>query len=358
LGPSLGGMVIDAFDWRAIFLAPIPACFLAVLLGFLFLPPESHRSEAGKFDVLGFGLINATVFCWFTMLGNGQRWGWQSDDILMLGAATLICGVAFVASQKRPGASLVDLGLFSNRRFATALAISFLFGFSNFSSVYAFPIFGQIVQSFTPTIAGSMLLPGSLFAAAVLPLTGRVADKVPAPFILAGGHVVIALSIVMLANADANTAFWFVAFALLLGRFGSAFVSPALNTTALGALSMEQMRRGAGVANLSLMLGGSTGISCFVLLLERRIEFHATNLGATQTAAHGPTMDLLGAVSGQLSSAGLPTAAQQGLAMDYLDRMVTAQANMLGFQDGFVAIAVIALIPLIPVAMLWRGRRR
>jgi len=213
------------------------------------------------------------------------------------------------------------------------------------------------VQSFTPTIAGSMLLPGSLFAAAVLPLTGRVADKLPAPFILAGGHVVIALSIVMLANADANTAFWFVAFALLLGRFGSAFVSPALNTTALGALSMEQMRRGAGVANLSLMLGGSTGISCFVLLLERRVEFHATNLGATQTAAHGPTMDLLGAVSGQLSSAGLPTAAQQGLAMDYLDRMVTAQANMLGFQDGFVAIAVIALIPLIPVAMLWRGRR-
>ena len=75
LGPSIGGMAIDAVSWRAIFLAPIPACMLAILLGALFLPPEEQRMPTGKFDLLGFGLINATVFCWFTMLGNGQKWG-------------------------------------------------------------------------------------------------------------------------------------------------------------------------------------------------------------------------------------------------------------------------------------------
>jgi len=357
LGPSIGGMTIDAFSWRAIFLVPVPICCFAILLGYLFLPAETQRQHPGRFDLLGFGLINATVFCWFTMLGNGQRWGWDSNDIMLLAAATVLSGIAFVLSQKRPTASLIDLSLFGNRQFVTALSISFLFGFSNFASVYAFPIFGQIVQNFSPTVAGSMLLPGSLFAAAMLPLTGRVADKISAQTILVVGHLIIAFSIIMLANADPNTVFWYVAASLLIGRFGSALVSPALNTTALGALSPEQMRRGAGVSNLALMLGGSSGISCFVLLLERRIEFHAVNLGATQTSANPTTVEMLDRVVGQIAPAGLGNHAQTGLAFDYLDRVVTAQANMLGFQDGFLAITVVALAPLLPVALLRRRRR-
>lgn len=357
LGPSIGGIVIDAVSWRAIFLAPLPACALAMFLGFLFLPPEEARADAGKFDLLGFGLINATVFCWFTMLGNGQRWGWTSDDILLLAAFTLACGVAFVYSQKRPSASLLDLSLFGNARFVTALCVSFLFGFGNFASVYVFPIFGQVVQNFSPSVAGSMLLPGSLFAAAILPFTGRVADKVPAPLVMMFGLAIIAGSVAMLAGADPNTIFWYVAISLLLGRVGSAFVSPALNTTAVGALTPQQMRRGAGVTNLSLMIGGSTGISVFVVLLEQRIEFHAVNFGATQTAANAATIEMLGAVSGRLSAAGLPEIASQGMAMSYLDRVVTAQANMLGFQDGFVVLTIVALAPLLPVLFLLRGKR-
>jgi MFS transporter, DHA2 family, multidrug resistance protein len=358
LGPSIGGMAIDAVSWRAIFLAPIPACMLAILLGALFLPPEEQRMPTGKFDLLGFGLINATVFCWFTMLGNGQKWGWTSDNIMLLALVAVLSGIAFVMSQKRPGASLLDLSLFRNAAFVAALVMSFLFGFGNFSSVYAFPIFGQIVQGFSPSVAGSMLLPGSLFAAAVLPLTGRVSDKMPAPYVMIFGLSIIAISMFMLAGADTNTVFAYIAFALLIGRVGSAFVSPALNTTAIGALSPAQMRRGAGVANLSLMLGGSTGISVFVILLEKRTEFHAVNLGATQTTSNSAMMEMLGRVANQLSVAGLPEAAQQGMAMIYLDRVVSAQAQMLGFQDGFVSLTMIALAPLIPVMYLLRLQMR
>lgn len=357
LGPSLGGITIDALDWRAIFLIPIPACAFAALLGLFFLPSEEHRMKVGNFDVLGFALINATVFGWFTLLGNGQKWGWASDDLMLLAVFTGTTAVAFVISQKRPGASLLDLTLFKNGRFVNALACSFFFGFGNFASVYSFSIFGQIVQGFSPTVAGSMLLPGSFFAAAILPLAGRVSDKVPAPYIMIFGLVIIVTSVSMLIGADANTVFWYVALSLLIGRVGSAFTSPALNTTAIGALSAEQMRRGAGVTNLSLMLGGSTGISIYVLLLENRIEFHANQLSATQTAGNATTMEMLGMVSGQLAGTGLPEAMQDGVAMTYLNSVITAQANMLGFQDGFFFLTCVALGPLIPVLLLLRKRR-
>ena len=352
LAPTLGGVAIDAFSWRATFIAPVPACLLAILLGWLFLPKEEARGQAGRFDVLGFALINITVFCWFTMLGNGQRWGWESDKILALAMATLLGALAFWLSQLRRGSSTLDLSLFRNGRFTTALGVSFLFGFGNFATVYSFPIFGQIVQDFTPTIAGSMLLPGSLAAGLALPFFGRLSDLFPAPWVMAGGLLVIAVGVALLAGADPNTTFWYVAIALLLGRLGSALVSPALNSTAVGALGPEQMRKGAGVVNLALMLGGSTGISVYVAMLEQRIEFHAVNLGATQTPGNAAAVETLAAVKGQLAAAGLPGLARDGMAIDYLDRLVVAQANMLGFQDGFAALTIIALLPLIPVAVL------
>ncbi|MGA1772412.1 MAG: MFS transporter, partial [Flavobacteriaceae bacterium] len=265
---------------------------------------------------------------------------------------TVLCGFGFIWSQIQQSNALIEISIFRNKRFVMVLAISFLFGFGNFATVYAFPIFGQIVQNFSPTIAGSMLLPGSLFAALVLPLTGMFADKSSPKLAMVIGVVIIAFSVWMLAGADSNTVFWYVAFSLLLGRVGSAFVSPSVNTTALGELAPEQVRRGAGVANLSLMLGGSTGISVYVLLLERRIEFHAVNLGSTQTASNSSTIEMISALSGPLGLAGVETHIRDGIAFSYLDRVVIGQANMLGFQDGFVALTLIALMPLIPILLL------
>jgi EmrB/QacA subfamily drug resistance transporter len=358
LGPSVGGIVIDLFNWRAIFLISIPACVLTSVLGFLFLPKEEHRIAAGKFDLLGFVLINGFVVGWFTMLGNGHKWGWMSDELVVLAAFTFACGVCFIFSQLRLKGSLLDLTLLRNGPFVIALACAFFFAFGNFASIYSFSIFGQIVQGFSPTVAGSMLLPGSIFAALILPLAGQASDKLPAPMVMIFGLVIIAASTAMLIGAGANTVFWYVALSLLIGRAGSAFTNPAINTAAIGALSPQQMRQGAGLANLSLMFGGSTGISIYVIVLEYRTEFHAAHLAITQTAANETTTSMLRMVAGQLSHAGLTDAVQQGVAMLYLDGVITAQATVLGFQDGFFFLTMVALAPLLPVAFLLRRRRK
>ncbi len=358
LGPSVGGIAIDVFGWRAIFLVPVPICIGAAILGLFHLPPEQAKTHPGRFDLLGFVLINAFVFGWFTLLGNGQKWGWRSDELLLLVTATSLSGLCLVLSQRRAQATLVDLSLFRNTRFVMALACAFFFAFGNFATVYSFSIFGQIVQGFSPTVAGSMLIPGSLFAAMVLPFTGRASDKMPAPVVMTIGLIIICTGTAMLTTADANTVFWYVAVALLVGRFGSALTNPAINTTAISALDAEQMRQGAGVTNLFLMFGGSSGISIYVIVLELRTEFHANTLAATQTSGNETTAALLREVSTTLSRAGLSDATQYGAAMQYLDAVVIAQANALGFQDSFILLALVTLVPMLPVAYLLRSHRK
>jgi hypothetical protein len=287
-----------------------------------------------------------------TILGNGQRWGWVSDDITFIALVMVLSFAGFVYSQLRPKGNLIDLSVFRNFRFCTVICVSFFYGMGSFAQNYAFPIFSQIVQGYTPTLAGSLLLPGAIVAALILPLTGRLADRFPPHTIIFVGQFIFIISAFALADADVNTVFWVIAFYLLFGRLGIALTSPCVNSAALAALPPEKVSTGAGIVNLFLMLGGSTGISALVVVLERRIQLHGEALTATQNAANEATRALIGEVHRVLDAEGIPGAAHNSLAYKYLGEVVEAQANTLSFQDGFIWVAIAAVISLIPATIL------
>lgn len=352
LAPAIGGVVIDVLTWRYIFLVPIPVALLALVMGIVFMPDRDGLGRAGKFDFLGYILMCGFVFCLMTIIGNGQRIGWVSDDIALLIAVMVASLVGFVYSQKRPGANLMDLSVFGNLRFCTVITISFLYGFGSFAQNYAFPIFSQIVQGYTPTLAGSLLMPGAFIAALALPLTGKLADRFPPHVMIFTGQAIFIFSALMLADADVDTVFWAIAFYLLLGRIGVAFVSPSVNSAALAALPPERINAGAGIVNLFLMLGGSCGISTFVVMLERRIQFHGEAFTATQDAGNDATRALLGEVHRLLGSEGIPSAMHDSMGLKYLRDVVEAQANTLGFQDGFLWVALASAVSILPAIFL------
>lgn len=354
IGPAVGGLIIETFQWRLIFLAPIPFTMLAAGLGFFFLPVLPRQANPPRFDWLGFTLVVAIVFCWFTILGNGQRWGWSSDIILMLGVGVLAGLAFFVWSQRRDGPTLIDLSLFKNRTYAAGFIFIFFYGFATLAVIYAFPVFGQVVQNLPPLNAGALLLPGSIIAGAFMPFTGRLTDILPARTLLTVGLLVTAISSFALATADTNTVFWYIAFLLVISRFGSAIVTPPMMTTPLLGLAPLQMSRGAGLTNFAAVFGGANGIGCYVVLLEQRIQFHASNLGATQHFANESAAELLRGVGGMLSDAGASAFERDALAIAHLNRMVIAQANALGFQDGFLFIGFSVLIAFIPLIFLKR----
>ena len=178
---------------------------MAIVLGFFFLPALPRQSRPPAFDWLGFILVNVVVFLWFMVLGNGQRWGWSSGIVLAFVATVLVGMVVFYWSQRRPGPTLIDLSLFQNRSYVAGLVIIFFYGFGTLATVYAIPIFGQIVQNFPPVTAGVLLLPASLFAAAIMPLTGKATDIFPHRTLLVVGVFISAASVFALAVADVGT---------------------------------------------------------------------------------------------------------------------------------------------------------
>ena len=358
LGPIVGGITIDASSWRELFFIPLPIAGIAMLMGTVFMPTRDPDAKPLPFDWMGYALVAGALVCLLTAIANGQRDGWLSDRILMLGFVGIALATAFVISQLRAEAPILNLQVFKHRQFAAAAALGFIFGAGNFASTYIIPVFVQTVQNFTPTASGLVTAPAGLVVMCFFPIGGKLVDKFPARYVTMFGLAVFAFGAALLSGTDVNTAFWILAFFVVIGRLGQSIMLPAINVSALMALPPEQLNNGSGSINFIRLMGGAFGVNTLVVFMEQRMEFHAISLSATQTANNESSLELLGMVSSLLHGGGVPDAVLQAGALHFLGRIVEAQAQTMGFKDGFMIIAVVFILALIPAMMLRREKGR
>jgi EmrB/QacA subfamily drug resistance transporter len=357
LGPVVGGVTIDAMGWRNIFYVPLPLVAFALVMGNLFMPSKREESRRKPFDVLGYTLLCVSLFCLMWGIANGQRHGWGSDLIVGYLGVGLVAGFAFVRSQMRPDAALLDMSIITNFRFMAAAVVAMVYGVGNFSTTYAVPVFGQLVQGLTPTEAGMLLLPASLGVVAALPLTGWLTDRLRADFLIFGGLGMFAVGVALLAGADVNTSFIYIAGVAMIARMGMAFVTPGLMTAALRAAPEHKLNAASGTINFLRQLGGAFGINSVVALMERRGEFHADALTATQVSDNAATAEYVRRASDALVESGHHEALTDLLAMEHLSRMIASQANTMAFQDGFMMIAAVFVFAMLPAWVMSRSLR-
>ncbi|MFT6581577.1 MAG: EmrB/QacA subfamily drug resistance transporter [Alphaproteobacteria bacterium] len=357
LGPVVGGIAIDAFSWRHIFYIPVPLCLLAMALGAIFMPGGLRVRKLPKFDWTGLILLCTALVFLLTTLANGQQYGWVSNELFTRFGIGVTAAVAFVWFQARSEKPLFEVRLLRIPAFAAAASVAFVFGFGNMASSYAIPVFVQTVQGYSATEAGLALVPAGLLLIVLFPISGRIADNVPAYIPIMLGLMFFAVGAILMSDADINTAFWSIAIFTMIGRFGMALIMPPLVSSALKTLPPEDLNKGSGALNFIRQLGGSCGINLLVIWMEQRTQLYNDVLTATQTPANSASAEWIGRVENLLNEGGVPEALHNSGALHYLGSVVEAQAGTLGFQDGFLFIAAVFICALIPTWVLKRARR-
>ncbi|HEX7072534.1 MAG TPA: DHA2 family efflux MFS transporter permease subunit [Hyphomicrobiaceae bacterium] len=359
LGPWIGGLLIDTFNWRYVFYLGVPFAILGVVLSNFFLPTRQQSGPRPGFDWIGMGLLGLFLSMLLTALTNGQRQGWNSDPILLQFAISVVAITSFAWWELRAEKPMLDLRVFLEVPFAAAALVSFIMGAGLFGSTYLVPLFVQTIQGFTPTEAGLLLMPSGFVLVLVFPLAGRLADRLPIGLLIGVGMAIFAYSSWLTASIEINSAFWTVAWWTVISRIGLGLVFPALTAGSLRVLPRELIAQGSGAINFVRQLGGAFGVNLLSVFLERRTIFHADALAATQTSDNSTTVALLHQVAALLGHAGLPDIQQIPAALWYLGQMIAIQANTLAFRDGFLVVMVIFLVALVPTWILHRaiGRR-
>ncbi len=356
LGPSLGGVIIEHFNWRYIFYVAVPVCIAAIMLGSVFLPEREETGPRMRFDWIGFMLMTVSMSCLLTGLSNGQREGWQSGFVLTLVGIALIGITAFLRWELTTDHPLVNLRVFSNVSFSAAAAVACIFGIGLFGSTYLVPLYVQTLQHFTPLSSGLLLMPAGIIMGITMPIAGFLSDRIAARNMVIAGLLCFGISSFWLARVDANMTFWSMAWAVVFSRIGLAIMKPSLNVAALRALQPEHLSQGAGMINFARQLGGAFGVNLLSVTLDRRTFFHSDTLTATQTADNSTTAELLRSIQALLAQAGVPEDLQAAGAMNYLGKLIYAQAYTMGFRDSFLVVGMIFVFALVPAWLMGRAR--
>lgn len=355
LGPFIGGLAIDTFSWRYIFYIPLPLCAVAFVLGAFLMPGPIEWRRLPPFDWSGIIVLSIALINLLSAMADGQRYGWTSDLIMTRAATAVVAIGIFAVLQLRSKSPLLDMSLFANPAFSSAVLVATVFGFGNMASSYAIPVFVQTVSGYSATEAGLVLIPAGLVLMALFPFSGRFADRVPAHYPIMVGVLCFALGSALMTTADTNTTFWTVAIFTMVGRFGMGLIMPPLVSSAMKTLHPDQLNRGSGALNFMRQLGGSVGINSLVVLISQRTQFHSDALTATQTPSNPVSREFLGTVEHLLDESGVPAAIQQSGALHYLGSVIEAQALTFGFQDGFSCISIVFVCALLPVWILKRA---
>lgn len=260
LGPVLGGFILAVASWRWIFLINLPIGIIGTLAAFFLLHDIEPKPRNERFDILGAVLFCVGLVTLLLGLMSSIGAGWRSPTVLSLLAVAVIAFASFILWDRRARHPMLDLQLFTNRRYTLSVLAATLQSLAVFAVNFLIIFYLQGVRGYNPLTAAFLILPLPVLTSVLGPLGGRWADRdrfngaTPATV----GLILQVASLLILVFIQPQTSYLVLALALGLMGIGSAiFWSPNTSTT-MGAAPRNRL----GVASATLNTMRNVGMVC------------------------------------------------------------------------------------------------
>jgi len=353
LGPVAGGWLTDNYSWRWVFYINVPIGVIALFLTeiFIFDPPYLRRPRTG-IDYWGIGLLAVGIGGLQIMLDKGQEDDWFGSHFIVTLCVLAVVGLGgLIIRELTAKHPVLDFGVFKYRSYSIGTFLMTVIGFVLYGSTVLLPLLMQVILGYTATEAGLTNLPRGLASFCIMPIVGRLTDKVDHRKLLGIGLVASAYAMWELSRFSldiSNRNFWWP---LIVQGAALGFVFVPLTTITNNPIPNERMGNATSLFNLMRNIGASIGISMVetVQFRTRTQQKHINILGQHVTPESLKAQQMIQMMRGYFMSqgAGAATATQQ--AYDSVWQMVQRQAAMLSYNDTFLFLAVmfVCMIPLL-----------
>ena len=354
VGPLVGGVLLENFWWGSAFLLGVPVMVILLVTAPILLP-EYRDTSAGRIDLTSVALSLAAILPVVYGIKELAKHGWSAAAVVAIVTGAAV-GTAFVHRQRRLEHPLLDLRLFANRTFASALTIQLGGGIVMGGTFLFVTLYLQMVVGLSPLEAGLWLIPPNLAMVAGFVSAPILARRFRPAHVMAGGLVLAAIGYVLLTQVGAVGGRPVLITGFVLATVGIALPTALVTDLVVGSAPPEKAGSAASISETGGELGIALGVATLGSLgaaVYRGRVGESIGAGVPGAAADSARESLEGAIN---AAAQLPAAAGAEL-LDLARAAYTTALNSVALLGAglFLVLAVLAAVLLRTVRPIGEG---
>ncbi len=295
LGPTLGGWLLGHFWWGSIFLVNVPVVVVGIVAG-CWLIPESRDPAAPAIDIGGAALSIAGLSTLIWSIIEAPVHGWTSTPVLAGFVAAAVILVGFVRHESRIEDPMLNLGYFSDRRFAAGcLSVTLLF-FALFGTIFFLSQYLQFVLGYSALEAGKGVIPVATMVIGA-PLGIKLSELLGERVVIPSGLVLVAGALGLVSTTSMESGYGHVAMFLSLAGFGMGLAMAPATEAVMSSLPKDKAGVGSAVNDTTRQVGGALGVAILGSILASAYGDRLTDGLAGQTVPDVARDGLAGALA-------------------------------------------------------------
>ena len=337
-GPIVGGALIDAVDWRAIFWVNVPVVILTLVLLRLFVP-ESKSPTPRRLDPKG-QVVAIVVLASLTYgIIEGPDRGWTDWLILACFGVAAIGTAAFIWIERHQAEPLLQLRFFRSPPFSGAFAIAVLAFVILAGWLFLNTLYLQEVRGYSPLMAGVAALPATIVIVAVSPFSGRLVGRRGSRLPLCAAGALLAAGTALLIFLRPETPYLLLAVSYLLIGLGFGAVNPPITNTAVSGMPLSQAGVASAVAGTARQLGSVLGVAVLGSVVTSRLH---NDLSARLAGSNLPE-----AVRVKLATAGMSASGTGGAGLPQKAAKILGEAFTSATHAGWALAALCGVLVVV-----------
>ena len=283
----LGGILIDTFDWRALFWARIPAQLLLAFAVWQFVRDDSKDTSEGRsgysVDYAGVTLLAVVMVGSLLAINQAGSLGLLSPFVAAAIGTTALALPVLIILERRANFPVIQLTLFKSRVFSSGVTAQFFAQMAHGGWNFLAPFLLITGMGYSASIAGLILLPFHTIRLVLSPISGVLSDRFGTRLTSLVGHLTLLCGLIVLTTLETDAPIWRYLVVITIGGAGLSIFLPANNSAIMGFVPQDSLSSASGFLATSRSMGNAMGMALAAAVYSRALG--SGGLGEVITAS-------------------------------------------------------------------------
>lgn len=341
-GPVLSGYFVDYASWRLIFYVNVPIGIVAVIIGYFSLHHFPHEFP-GKLDV--WGLIFSTIGFFSLLYGfnNVSAHGWGSTTVIVSLVIAIVFLLLFIFTELYVENPMLNLSVLNNYMFSMSLIISSIIFTAMFVGIFLLPLYLQNIMGYTAMRTGLFMTPAALATAIMMPISGRLFDKIGARPLGLIGLLIITLSTLGFTKLGLQSSSAQIQWLYIIRSIGMGMTMMPIMTAGMNTVPIKEVSQGTAMTNTVRQVSASLGTAVLTSYMTNQTNLHVVHLSwlVNPTTYQGQALNQMQHL---FEAKGMDAIQALEAARSMLYGLISNSGFVAGLNDTFFVSAVLTAI--------------